>query len=80
MKKRFDEATQLVEEMTSNSIWWSNKRVNRTLALGVHEVDRISIVNVKLDVLAKRLESLDMKVVLTLTCDICGGGHSKYEC
>lgn len=46
----------------------------------MHKVNGISMVNTKLDVLAKRLKSLDVKIVLTPIYDVCGEGLNRYEC
>lgn len=43
-------------------------------------MDGIFMVNAKLDALAKRLESLDVKFVLMPTYDICKESHNQYEC
>ncbi|XP_044510176.1 uncharacterized protein LOC123228792 [Mangifera indica] len=66
--------------MTFSSFRWSNQRINRKRALEVYELNGISMVNAKLKVLSKRLESMDVKVVFTSICDICKGGHNRYEC
>lgn len=71
---------QLIEKITSNSCQWSNDRASHKRPLEVHEVDGITMVNVKLDALTKQLERLDMNVVLTSSCEMCDGDHASYGC
>lgn len=47
----------------------------------IHEVDRTTMVNAKLDILIKKLERMDMKAVdIAIRFKICRGGHASIEC
>lgn len=59
---------------------WCNGMFIHRKPLGVLKVDKITVVNVKLDVLAKNLERLDMKTASTPSYKMYGRGYASYEC
>lgn len=66
--------------MVTSSLLWNDDTTPRK-SIGIHEVNRITMVNAKLDVLRKKLERLDMKVIdISIRCKICGGGHASMDC
>lgn len=61
---------QLIERMATNSLLWYNDTTPRK-SLRIYETDGITMVNVKLNVLTKKLERMDMKTVgIIIQCEI----------
>lgn len=48
--------------MTINNFFWANDITPRKSTI-IHEVDRITMVNTKLDTLTEKLERMDIKIV-----------------
>ncbi|EEF29554.1 conserved hypothetical protein [Ricinus communis] len=51
--------------MAPNNHLWSNEKRGSRKVDGIHEVDGMSMINVKLDVLTKRIDQMSMNVVST---------------
>ena len=87
MNKTLDEATELIESMTSHNFSWTNERA-------VHSTHQAnsgqSALEAKLDSLTTQLAQLmqekNSKAIVpvnqvSVTCQICGiEGHSSHEC
>ena len=81
MSKTPEDALDLFEEMANTQSLWSNERTITKKARAI-EVDSLTMLNAKLDALAKRMDKVNVNAVSTLSssCDLCQGGHTTIEC
>ncbi|XP_050890453.1 uncharacterized protein LOC127095864 [Lathyrus oleraceus] len=89
MDKPYDEAYELIENMTQNHFQWGGECVGvekPTPKDGVYGVNGIDSVNAKVDALTQKIESLviipvTIVVVITPNCELCGiPGHTNVDC
>ncbi|GAB2268404.1 hypothetical protein Dimus_003366 [Dionaea muscipula] len=65
---------------------WGGERATAKKPTGMHEVDGITILNAKVDVLTTLFSKLDNVNVVTtppvsaVPCNFCGGPHDSTEC
>ena len=81
MSKTLEDTLDLFEEMGNTQSLWSNERTI-TKKAGAIEVDNLTMLNVKLNALTKRMDEVNMSAVSTLSssCELCQGGHPTIEC
>ena len=60
MNKMEEEAYNLIEEMTFNNYQWSNERSQPKRVGSKLELDAISMLSAKIDVMSQRLEQLNI--------------------
>jgi len=65
MGKECDEAYELLEEMASNSYQWQSDRAMPRKAVGVDEIDAISLIHAQLALLIKKLNATNVSVIQT---------------
>jgi len=65
MGKECDEAYELLEEMASNSYQWQSDRAMPRKAVGVDEIDAISLIHAQLALLIKKLNAANVSVIQT---------------
>ncbi|XP_050888264.1 uncharacterized protein LOC127093380 [Lathyrus oleraceus] len=89
MDKPYDEAYELIENMTQNHFQWGRERVAVEKPItksGMYEVNGIDCVNAKVDALTQKFESLARTPVATVAaitpnCELCGTpGHTNIDC
>lgn len=56
IRKTTDEAYDWLEDMAANAYQWPTECLTSKKALGVHEVDNISVVTTQLTILTKQLK------------------------
>ena len=65
MGKKHDEAYELLEEMALNSYQWQSDRAMPRKAVGVDEIDAISLIHAQLALLIKKLNATNVSVIQT---------------
>lgn len=80
MRLTIENAFQLIKQIaTSNSCWIIDTIPKKPSK--VNEVDKMTMVNTKLNALTKKLEMMDMKVVNDIMqFEICRKGHASKNC
>jgi hypothetical protein len=83
-----DQATALVEKMTSNQGWNEERTQTHKRGRGMHQLKEVDMLSAKMDLLMKRLDKRadEKKEVMHIldsymTCEECGDtGHSESNC
>jgi len=63
MRKKHDEAYELLEEMASNSYQWQSDRAMLRKAAGVHEINAISAIHAQVALLTKKLDATNVSAI-----------------
>ena len=83
MSKTPEDALDLFEEMANTQSLWSNERTIPKKG-GYIEVNNLTMINVKLDALSKRMNQMNVNVVstsdLSSSYKLCQGNHPTIEC
>ena len=83
MSKTREDALDLFEEMANTQNLWSNERAIPKKG-GSMEVDNLTMINAKVDVLSKRMNQMNINVVstsdLSSSCELCQDNHPIIEC
>ena len=75
ISKNFEEAQELLDEMSSNHYQWKSSRGPVKKITRVYELDTLSAIQAQLTVIIKRLGVATVSSIQTnLSCDFCGGG------
>ena len=82
MSKTPKDAYNLLENMASNNYQWQGERITPKKVTGMHKVDGWNLLNTKIDILTKKLDSTTKvsNPMAIYSCELCGGGHSNIEC
>ena len=80
MSKTSEDALDLFEEMANTQSLWSNERTI-TKKAGAIELDSLTILNAKFDVLTKMMNTVNVNIVSTLSslCELRQRGHPTIE-
>ena len=82
MSKTLEDTLELFEEMAITQSLWANERAILRKG-GVMDVDRMTMMNAKLDALTKRIDKMCLNVIsptLVSSCEFYHGGHPTIEC
>ena len=83
MSKTPEDALDLIEEMANTQSLWTNERSISRKGVPI-EVDVLTILNVKLDYLSKRIDKMSVNAVstspLSSFCELCQERHPTFEC
>ena len=85
LSKTADEAYNLIEEIALNNYEWSNERGQPKRVGGKFDVDTLTLLTAKMDLMTQRLDHLNVNAVdacpLSLTCDRYGSfNHVTMHC
>ena len=81
MSKTPADAYALLEKMATNNYQWHGERNQPRKTTRAYKIDSLSMVNVKLDTLTKKLERLNFAghPSQVIYCEICGAKHATVE-
>ena len=81
MSKTPENAFELFEEMANTQSLWSSER-NISKRGGAIKVDSLTMLNVKLYTLTKRMNRMSVNAIsnLSVSCEMYQGGHPTIEC
>ena len=83
MSKMPEDALDLIEKIANTHSLWSNERAISRKG-GPIEVKVLTMLNIKLDSLSKRIDKMSVNVVstslLSSFCELCQGRHPTFEC
>jgi len=84
MSKTEDEAYNLIKDMALNNFQWSTEKGQPKRVGGKLEVDALTLLSAKVDVMTQRLERMNVNAVNSSApppCEICGSvDHLTLSC
>ncbi|KAI3510680.1 hypothetical protein L1887_17812 [Cichorium endivia] len=80
MRKSYDEAYRIVNEMSENNYFVHNDRSHPKRPPGMHDVEEITALKAQMSQLTNQLKGVAIKSVSVASCEHCSGPHATMEC